>query len=286
MENEKVVMLNIYQAIGGIMGELGPIKKDKQNKSQGFSYRGIDQLYNALNPLFSKYKVFCVPKVLERTTSDYQTKGGDTWKNVVLKVEYKLIAEDGTFVEGTVYGEGSDSGDKGTNKAMSACQKYFFFQTFVVPTDDIVDADKDTPPVASSAPVVPPVAEDPRLKALPFDIQGILRDKKFGVKQVLDFCNLHKWDNEKMRATLKPKTVAQVVAPVDHPVIEQAKEVEVMTEGDGVYADFYEAIRTASPTYYSFIEKEVAKSKAISQEQKTKLLGLLTARKSGKAVTK
>ena len=44
-----------------------------------------------------------------------------------------------------------DSGDKASNKAMSAAFKYACFQTFCIPTEEMRDPDAETPP--PSAPV-------------------------------------------------------------------------------------------------------------------------------------
>jgi hypothetical protein len=38
-----------------------------------------------------------------------------------------------------------DSGDKATNKAMSIAFKYACFQVFCIPTEEMIDPDKDTP---------------------------------------------------------------------------------------------------------------------------------------------
>ena len=59
-------MPDIYQKINAIMRELPAIGKDKQNKQQGFAYRGIDDVMNALFPLLAKHGVFVVPEVLSK----------------------------------------------------------------------------------------------------------------------------------------------------------------------------------------------------------------------------
>ena len=45
-----------------------------------------------------------------------------------------------------VQGEGMDSGDKSSNKAMSVAFKYACFQVFCIPTEEMKDPDADTPP--------------------------------------------------------------------------------------------------------------------------------------------
>ena len=46
--------MNIYESITKIMEEVPAIGKDKVNKVQGFKFRGIDDVMNALQPLLSK----------------------------------------------------------------------------------------------------------------------------------------------------------------------------------------------------------------------------------------
>jgi len=61
----------------------------------------------------------------------------------VLKIKYKFMASDGSYVTATVIGEGMDSGDKAANKAMSIAHKYALFQVFAVATEDLIDPDSE-----------------------------------------------------------------------------------------------------------------------------------------------
>ena len=143
--------MNIFESITKIMGELGAVGKTSKNQSQGFMYRGIDAVMNALNPLLSKYKVFVVPEVLEQNreerTSVKRDRDGlertSTLLYSIIKVKYTFYAEDGSSVPAVVIGEGMDSGDKATNKAMSIAFKYACFQVFCIPTEEMVDPDAE-----------------------------------------------------------------------------------------------------------------------------------------------
>lgn len=150
-------MSKIFTAINEIMKELGPIGKNQTNKVQGFKYRGIDDVMNALQPLLATHGVFVVPEVLEQTREDRQTNKGGNLIYSVCKIKYTFYAEDGTNVSATVIGEGMDSGDKATNKAMAIAFKYACFQVFCIPTEEMKDPDADTPepsrPVLSDAQV-------------------------------------------------------------------------------------------------------------------------------------
>lgn len=51
----------IYKAINAIQGELAKIgiSKGRKNKEQGYSFRGIDDVYGALAPLLARYGFVC-----------------------------------------------------------------------------------------------------------------------------------------------------------------------------------------------------------------------------------
>lgn len=143
MENGK-----IFKAISDVMAEIGAVGKKSKNQQQGFMYRGIDAVMNAINPALVKNKVFVVPEILEQTREERQTSKGGTLIYSICKVKYKFYADDGSFVEATVIGEGMDSGDKATNKAMSIAFKYACFQVFCIPTEEMVDPDAECHDVA------------------------------------------------------------------------------------------------------------------------------------------
>lgn len=137
--------MNIYQTINAIMNEIEPIGKDSVNKQQGFKYRGVDAVMNALQPLFSKHKLFCVPEVVSSIREDRTSSKGSALIYSIIRVKYRFYAEDGSFIETTVEGEGMDSGDKATNKALAIAFKYACFQLFCIPTEEVSpDPDKES----------------------------------------------------------------------------------------------------------------------------------------------
>ena len=71
-------------------------------------------------------------------------KGGALFY-VTVDAEFDFVsAEDGTKHTVKTFGEAMDSGDKATNKAMSAAYKYACFQAFSIPTESDNDADAHT----------------------------------------------------------------------------------------------------------------------------------------------
>lgn len=141
----------IYKAMIAILKDMGAIEKSSRNKTQGFQYRGIDDVYAALHPLLAKHKVFMLPEVVGDTREERPSKNGGVLAFTTVLVKYNFVAEDGSFVSCVMKGEGMDSGDKSTMKAMSIAHKYAILQTFSIPTQDIVDPDSET---VEPAPVI------------------------------------------------------------------------------------------------------------------------------------
>jgi hypothetical protein len=141
----------VYRAIAAVAGAMAKegIAKDKRNTQQGYNFRGIDDVYNALAPVLSEFGLVILPRVLQRIETERETKSGGALFNVVVEVEFDFVAaEDGSRHVVKTFGEAMDSADKATNKAMSAAYKYAAMQAFCIPTSGDNDADATTHDVA------------------------------------------------------------------------------------------------------------------------------------------
>ncbi len=137
----------VYAAIAEVMAELAKVGIGKNNKNtqQGYKFRGIDDVYNALAPLLARTKLLILPRVLNRIVTERETKNGGVLFYVVLDAEFDFVAaEDASKHTVRVVGEAMDSGDKATNKAMSAAYKYACMEAFCIPTEGDNDADSTT----------------------------------------------------------------------------------------------------------------------------------------------
>lgn len=157
----------IHKRLHAVLSDCKGIAKERKNEQQHYRYRGIDQVAEMLHPLFARHGVVMLPSVEELQRSDYQTSRGNTMQSVVLRVRWDFVcAEDGSTLSCTTVGEGSDSGDKASNKAMTAAQKYALTLAFTIPWSDQQDGDRDSPePRAARAPqrrsAAPPQLEAP-----------------------------------------------------------------------------------------------------------------------------
>lgn len=134
---------NIYETIAAVMADIGVVGKTSKNQAQNFMFRGIDAVMNALNPAMIKHKMFVVPEILEQTREERQSSRGTLLIHSICKIKYTFYAEDGSSISAVVIGEGMDSGDKATNKAMAIAMKYACFQTFCIPTEEMKNDDPD-----------------------------------------------------------------------------------------------------------------------------------------------
>jgi len=143
--------MKVYQAIAAVaatMAEQG-ISKARKNQAQGYSFRGIDDVYNALGPVLARNGLVVLPRTLSRECIERQTAKGSPLFYVTVEVEFDFVsAEDGSKHVVKTYGEAMDSADKATNKAMSAAYKYAAMQAFCIPTEGDNDADGHTHEVA------------------------------------------------------------------------------------------------------------------------------------------
>ena len=142
----------VYAAIAAVMGDLSVegVGKGRRNQQQGYNFRGIDDMYNALSPVLAKHKLVMLPRILTRNVTERQTQKGGALFYVVVEAEFDLIcADDGSTHTIRTFGEAMDSADKATNKAMSAAYKYAAMQAFAIPTEGDNDADAQTHEVAA-----------------------------------------------------------------------------------------------------------------------------------------
>lgn len=142
----------IFAKIPKIMSLVGVVGKNRKNEQQGYKFRWIDDMYNALNEHLSAEWVFCTSEVLETTREERQTKSGGMLMYSIVKMKFTFFAEDGSNVSTTTIGEAMDTGDKSMNKAMSTAYKYAFMQIFCIPTEDDKDTENHThEPVANNS---------------------------------------------------------------------------------------------------------------------------------------
>lgn len=135
-------VLKGIQAVMQSFSEKG-IAKNSKNESQGFKFRGIDDVLNRMSHHLTEAGLVIIPQMLSRDVSERVNSRGNPLFYVTLTMSYTVRSVlDGSEVVCVVPGEAMDSGDKATNKALSIAYKYMAFQLFAIPIDE--DPDKET----------------------------------------------------------------------------------------------------------------------------------------------
>lgn len=141
-------MTTAQAAVIAVMNEVSSVAKTGKNAAQGFNFRGIDAVMNAVGPAFRKHGAFVVPTVVESTATSVPSKNGGSLNVVRLLVDFAIYGQTGEPIVGRVASEAFDSGDKATAKAMSVALRTFLLQVLCLPTDE-PDPDSHTYEVAS-----------------------------------------------------------------------------------------------------------------------------------------
>lgn len=143
----------VYAAISRVSAELAKlgVGKAQVNVDEGYSFRGIDDIYNAVAPLLVRHKLCMLPQVLSHKASEKRLPTGVTLRAVTVKMAFDIICvTDGSQHRIEMFGEALDPGDKATNKAMSAAFKYAAIQAFCIPVVGQAEADSSSPMQASA----------------------------------------------------------------------------------------------------------------------------------------
>jgi hypothetical protein len=140
--------MKVYQAINKVQADLARVgisKARTNSQGAGYKFRGIDDVFNALSPLLATHGLCILPRMLTRACEERMSKSGGNLFYVTVEAEFDLVAaEDGSKHTIRTFGEAMDSGDKATNKAMSAAYKYAAMQAFSIPTEGDNDTENYT----------------------------------------------------------------------------------------------------------------------------------------------
>ena len=95
--------------------------------------------------MLSETGLVIIPRLQGESVVERVTQKGGVLIYTKVRMKYIFVSShDGSKTYAIVSGEAMDSGDKSTNKAMSAAYKYMAFQTFAIPTEGDNDADATT----------------------------------------------------------------------------------------------------------------------------------------------
>lgn len=138
---------DIHEAINAVMAEVDYVQKEKK-ATLNYSFASERAFIEALRPAMVTHGIYChVANVIDVRHEDLPTKSGGSMQRVTLIATIRFSHVGGTSVDSWATGEGMDSGDKASNKAMTGAYKYALRQTFCIETGD--DPDNESPQPAS-----------------------------------------------------------------------------------------------------------------------------------------
>lgn len=154
-----------------VMAKVPYIQKERK-QGLNYSFAGEAAILEKLHPALREAGLAWAVSGCELVASEqYTTKGGSSMNRVLVRATYTLThAESGQAETIQSLGEGSDSGDKATSKAMTSALKYALRQTFLIETGDDPDhtpseqqergASRPAPQQRQPAPAAKPLWED------------------------------------------------------------------------------------------------------------------------------
>ena len=158
--------LNIYQKLLCISNDLETVAKNLSVGVGKSSYKAVGEadVLRAVKPLEEEYGVYSYPvsrNIVESSVIESVDFNGNVKKQQFMRLEivYRFVNTENPaeFVDITSYGDGIDSGDKATGKAMTYADKYALMKAYKIITGDDPDQHaseelraKEAKPVGSS----------------------------------------------------------------------------------------------------------------------------------------
>jgi hypothetical protein len=132
-------MSKTREKVVSVLSKIGNI--DKNGQIQNYNYRTMDDILNAVHPLFKEYGIFIAPSQVEYEREN-RMSSNRTQTFTVVKVTYKIYSsDDDDVITMQVLGESADMGDKSVGKAMTYAYKVLLQQLFAICTNEKEDPD-------------------------------------------------------------------------------------------------------------------------------------------------
>lgn len=154
--------MTVYEEWNRVMEGVQGIGKHSRNSDQGYHFRGIDAVMNAVGPQLREHGVAVVPVKVRSRWRDVLTSRDKRSRECTVKVIYRVYGPEGDHFDIASIGESMDFGDKGAAKAMSVAMRVALLQALCIPTDE-PDPDEHTYERAASQ--TPPPPPDPLVEA-------------------------------------------------------------------------------------------------------------------------
>jgi hypothetical protein len=166
--------MKVQEAIIAVMKDVGAVGKNEKNAAQGFQFRGIDTVINAVSPALQKHGLIVLPQLLDHSYETVEIGAKRTpMGHAIVQVQYMFVGPEGDSLTTAVAAEAMDSGDKATAKAMSVALRTALLQSLALPTGE-TDPDATSYERSPKAPAKP--AHTPEQEAQTIDAFGRVGD--------------------------------------------------------------------------------------------------------------
>jgi hypothetical protein len=156
--------MTVISALSAVMEEVRAVSKGDRNQQQGYQFRGVDAVVNAVGPVLRKHGVIVMPTGVDAHYRDVQTSTGKPSRECTITARYRFYGPEGDFIDAEVPGESMDFGDKGAPKAMSVAYRILLLQALCIPTGD-ADPDATSYERAAEVDEAPQLAQPGQLRA-------------------------------------------------------------------------------------------------------------------------
>lgn len=136
---------SVHEAITAAKQRIGAVGKGDRNTDQGWMFRGVDAVLNAVAPALREHGLTVAPIA---TSYQYEQirvgKDSRLVGHVIVTVTYRWTGPAGDHLDIQVIAEAMDAGDKAAAKAMSVAYRTCLLQTLSLPTGEPTDPDHHT----------------------------------------------------------------------------------------------------------------------------------------------
>lgn len=140
--------MNIYQRMLKATEEIQTVAKNlsvQVTKTSSYKAVGEKDILDAVKPIETKYGIYSYPherKIIETSLLETENQYGAK-KQLFMRIEtlYRFVNIDNPseHIDIVSYGDGIDTGDKATGKAMTYCDKYALMKAYKISTGDDPD---------------------------------------------------------------------------------------------------------------------------------------------------
>lgn len=126
---------NLNYALAAAVQAMPWVEFTKPEKGGGINYEYLseEEIVKAARKILPAHGLTLVPVKMELVNKElYNSKHGNRMVNLLLCVTYRLSHTSGERVDCQAFGEGSDTGDKAANKAMTGAFKYVLRQIYMI----------------------------------------------------------------------------------------------------------------------------------------------------------